>query len=168
MQLGETNIPSCWETLQEIHKAETSFRNYVLECKMEREDPVLRGADGEEELPVLSPVPSSTSWIIRVLRRSGTIHPIDTLPPCTVANSEGHRESVEPGVTLELTEEECRVRGELLNEEEFLHYGKQKQRSTCKAEVSIVLNKCLSQRAMTGNLRIQNNALDSLIDNAIT
>lgn len=41
----------------------------MLECKMEGEDPVLQGADGEEELLVVSPVPSSISWIIRVLRK---------------------------------------------------------------------------------------------------
>lgn len=39
------------------------------EHKMEGEDPVLEGADGEEELLVLSPVPSSISLIIRVLRK---------------------------------------------------------------------------------------------------
>lgn len=41
----------------------------MLERKMEGEDPVLEGADGEEELLVLSPVPSSISLIIRVLRK---------------------------------------------------------------------------------------------------
>lgn len=39
------------------------------ECKMEGEDPVRRGADGEEELLVLSLVSSSISLIIRVLRK---------------------------------------------------------------------------------------------------
>ena len=41
---------SCWETLPEIDRAETSFRNQMLEGKMEGEDPVLGGADGEEML----------------------------------------------------------------------------------------------------------------------
>lgn len=36
---------------------------------MEGEDPVLQGADGEEELLVLSPVQSSISLTITVLRR---------------------------------------------------------------------------------------------------
>lgn len=35
---------------------------------MEGEDHVLWGADGEKELPVLSPVPSSISLIFTVLR----------------------------------------------------------------------------------------------------
>lgn len=41
----------------------------MLECKMEREDPVLQGTDGEDELLVRSPVPSSINLRIRVLRK---------------------------------------------------------------------------------------------------
>lgn len=40
--------------------------------------------------------------------------------------------------------------------------------SLCSLQVSIVLNKCLSQKAMTGNLGIQNNAFDSPMEDAVT
>lgn len=35
-------------------------------------------------------------------------------------------------------------------------------------QISVFLNKCLSQKAMIGNLWIQNNAFDSLMDDAVT